>query len=340
MARGTRSDVCKLWLFPVAAALLGAWMTPLVYNAGKALAEVCGTKSTNGPLEWLAGICRGAALPDFYLAALVVATLVLVLPWIESLDAGRKHAGSRWRPGPWSLSLGDGRCASGSGQALRGYPRGLWHLCAGFLLAAGLALPLGLALVPAGFASMRAGEPGFTALFGSLLPVVLVLAGLQELLFRGLAMGIFLRAMKPSAAIAMSALYFAVVLSLIPAPGVTVADPEASGTGWEMLGNTLRHLAEGSGFVGRFLPLFALGALLSYARWRTASLWLPIGLHGGWLFARFALGRLLVQDSGSRSASSVEILSHGLVPIVALVAVAVFAHLLTSRHRNERPAGT
>jgi hypothetical protein len=32
------SDVLKVWLYAAAVVLLGAWMSPLLYNAGKALA--------------------------------------------------------------------------------------------------------------------------------------------------------------------------------------------------------------------------------------------------------------------------------------------------------------
>lgn len=37
--------------------LLGARTSPLLYGTGKAIPEICSTKQTNGPLEWLAGIC-------------------------------------------------------------------------------------------------------------------------------------------------------------------------------------------------------------------------------------------------------------------------------------------
>lgn len=338
MPNGDRNDAVKLWLFPAAAALLGAWMAPLFYNAGKALAEVSGAKPTNGSLEWLAERCRQAGFPEFYLAALIVAGLLLLLPWFEWLGAGRRTAARRG-PGPWRLPLNEGRAPATRGQALRLYPRGLWHLCAGFLLAAGLTLPLGLSLVPAGVASMRQAGVNFGNLLSTLLPMALLLGVLQEFFFRGVAMGIFLRAMKPAAAIGVSALYFAAVLSLPPPPGMDVADPEAAGTGWEMLGSTLVHIASGGGFAGRFLPLLALGVLLSFARWRTASLWLPIGLQTGWLFARAALDRLVVPDSAPRP-GGFEILANGVVPLVAIAAAGFLCHLLTSRPGHERPVGT
>ncbi len=70
-------DVLKLWLYAAASVLLGAWFAPLLYNAGKALAEVSSVKATNGPLQWLAGICRAAEFPAFFEASLLVAAAIL-----------------------------------------------------------------------------------------------------------------------------------------------------------------------------------------------------------------------------------------------------------------------
>ncbi len=72
----------------------------------------------------------------------------------------------------------------------------------------------------------------------------------------------------------------------MPQPGLDVADPEAAGTGFEMLRLLAGRFADWRCVCGHFLPLLALGGVLAYARWRTASLWLPVGLHTGWLFAR------------------------------------------------------
>ena len=40
MRNDSRGDVIKVWLYAAASVALGAWMSPLLYNAGKALAEV------------------------------------------------------------------------------------------------------------------------------------------------------------------------------------------------------------------------------------------------------------------------------------------------------------
>ncbi len=82
------------------------------------------------------------------------------------------------------------------------------------------------------------------------------------------------------------------------------------------------------------MPLLALGAMLAYARWRTASLWLPIGLHAGWIFINGVLAAVTVAshpDSILWVISGIP-LKQGLVPLVGIVLIGVIAnYLITPR---------
>lgn len=325
MRNEARGDVWKVWLYAAAAVALGAWMSPLLYNAGKALAEVSSHKTTNGPLEWLAGLCRAADFPRFYEAGLLLAALVLFFPWMEWMHAKRR--GMADYGGPWKLRLPNTAGMESRGQPLRNNPRGPWHGCAGFLLVVGLLLPMAAALIPAGFFTLRHPAGGMTALAVRTAMESLALAVVMEVFFRGIALGIFLRAMHPAAALGMSAAFFALVLSVIPPPGLNVADPDASGTGFELLRLVGGRFADWRSICGNLVPLLALGAVLAYARWRTASLWLPIGLHAGWLFSKDMLGQL--------SAAAGSFPSGGLLPLVAIVIAGVLAHYLTANHDDE-----
>jgi membrane protease YdiL (CAAX protease family) len=336
--RDMRNDVCgdvwKVWLYAAASVLLGAWISPLLYNAGKALAEVSQSKTTNGPLEWLAGVCRAAEFPRFYEAGLVLAAVVLFFPWMEWIHArsGAAVAGG----GPWRLRLPDGARVTVRGQWLKKNPRGPWHVCAGFLLAAGLLLSMGISLVPAGSVTMRHPGAGLLPLALRALVPSLVLAVVMEVFFRGVVMGIFLRAMRPAAALGMSAAFFALVLSVLPQPGVNVADPEAARPGFELLRLLAVRFADGRSVLESFAPLLALGGVLAYARWRTASLWLPVGLHAGWLFAKGLLAKLSTAAAGAAaSAFSGSMLQQGLVPLVAILMAGVLAHFLTANPVGE-----
>lgn len=321
------ADVIKVWLYAAASVWLGAWLAPLLYNGGKALAEVSATKTTNDVLEWLAGICRTAEFSEFFMTALLLVAVLLFFPWMEWIHAPR---GGATTGGPWQVRLPDGARVGGCGQPLGKNPRGLWHACAGFLLAAGLLLPLGIALVPAGYATMR--NPGVELPWLALRALALAwaLAALMEVFFRGIAMGIFLRGMRPAAALGMSAAFFALVLSVAPPAGVNVADPEAPRVGFEMLRLLAARFADGAVVLGEFAPLLALGAVLAYARWRTASLWLPIGLHAGWRFARDLLEKLGEPSAIAEPPVPFNVLMHGLIPLAAVLVAGVLAHFLTA----------
>ncbi len=331
MRNEARGDVWKVWLYAAASVALGAWMSPLLYNAGKALAEVSSAKTTNGFLEWLAGVCRAADFPRFFEAAVLLAAVMLFFPWMEWIHArrGDRVAGA----GPWRVRLPDGARTANRGQALRKDPRGLWHACAGFMLVGGLLLSMGVALVPAGFFTLRNPAEGMALVAVKTLMGAAVLALMMEVFFRGIAMGIFLRAMRPAAALGMSAALFALMLSVIPPAGLTVADPDAAGTGFELLGKVAGSFADWRRVAGSFAPLLALGAVLAYARWRTKSLWLPIGLHTGWLFSKGMLAKL--SSAAGAPLLSGGLLQQGLIPLIAILLAGALAHWLTATHHDE-----
>ena len=337
MRNDVRGDVWKVWLYAAAFVCLGAWISPLLYNAGKALAEVSASKSINGPLDWLAGLCREAEFPQFYQVAVILAAVVLFFPWMEWIHARRGAAVAGG--GPWRLRLPDGARVSARGQRLEKNPRGLWHGCAGFLLAAGLLLPMGIALVPAGLSTLQTPVGNLLPLAAKSLLVAIFMALLMEVFFRGIVMGIFLRAMRPAAALGMSAAFFALVLSAFPQPGVNVMDPEAGRPGFELLGLLARQLGDGRVFMENFIPLVALGAVLAYARWRTASLWLPTGLHAGWWFAKSVLTKLgLTTAVAADPILSGNLLQRGLLPVAGILLAGALAHVLTATPIEEDAA--
>ena len=293
------SDVFKVWLYAAASVLLGAWISPLLYNAGKALAEVCATKQINGPLEWLAGICQTADFPRFFVAGLVISAAILFLPFMQWQRGGRAGAGKN----PWSFRLPEGARSRTGGQGLVKNPRGWRQAAAGFLLVTTLCLLVAGGLVLAGIIEWKNPGDGVAKLALRALAGALGLAVLQEILFRGIAMGIFLRAMRPAAALGMSAVLFALVHFLNPPPGPNMIDPDAAGVGFELLQKIAVQFSELRSVLGTFAPLLALGGVLAHARWRTASLWLPIGLHAGWIFTHSILCGLTVAASRPDSIS-------------------------------------
>jgi membrane protease YdiL (CAAX protease family) len=91
---------------------------------------------------------------------------------------------------------------------------------------------------------------------------------IEELFFRGLILGILLRSASRASAIILTSALFA-ILHFLKAPEET-----ATTVTWMSGLISVTHSFD------QFL-----GCILAHARIHTRSLWLPIGLHSGWIFA-------------------------------------------------------
>ena len=293
MFRWLQNDVFRICAYVAAVVALGAAFSPFLYNLGMGVAEVTRGKDTNSVVTWLGDAAWRSRdnFPRFFDRALMLSAVVLLPFLLMWLRLGRDRGGA----GPWVVGVPASACR---GERLSWAPRGLGWGAVGFLLAAGLLLVSGVMLVKSGFFMWRDAEMSargavnpavvgidWLRIVRKALPTALVVSVLEEILFRGILLGIFLRVMRPGLAVLSISLLFALVHFLEPPPGVKVPDPEALDAGFVLLGQILGRLLEPSDLVGRFLTLFAVGAILALARLRTGSLWLPIGLHAGWVFA-------------------------------------------------------
>ena len=106
---------------------------------------------------------------------------------------------------------------------------------------------------------------------------------IEELFFRGLVLGILLRnASRLSSIVFVSALF--AILHFLKAPEETGATVTWM-SGFVSIAHSFDQFHEPFLILGSFTTLFLLGCILADARIRTRSLWLPIGLHSGWIFA-------------------------------------------------------
>jgi membrane protease YdiL (CAAX protease family) len=297
VAGAARSDVLKVVLYVAATLVMGAAVAPWLYNCGMGIAEVTASKDTNGVLKWIGDAAMRSKdnFPRFFDRAVLLSALVLIGPLLAWLRLGR--GGERYRDTPWSLRLPDS-VVTGRGQPLRKNPQGWAELVFGFALAGGLLLVSGWVLVNGGFFMWRdaaestrgAPNPFVTEIdWSRILPKAgisaVVAAVVEDVLFWGVLLGIFLRAMRPALAIGGLSFLFAFVHFLEPPTGVRIHDPEALNAGFLLLAEILGRFADPLPFVSTFLVHFAIGCVLALARYRTASLWLPVGLHAGWVFS-------------------------------------------------------
>jgi len=112
----------------------------------------------------------------------------------------------------------------------------------------------------------------------------LVVAVVEEFLFRGVALGLAARSFgRWTAAVAVS-LVFAGVHFLKPAKE---ADAVVHWwTGFAQIPRILEAVPPPVIFAFGFASLFVAGMVLALAAFRTRSLWLPIGIHAGWILGQ------------------------------------------------------
>lgn len=346
-----KSDAWKIVLYLAATLAMAAALAPGIYNAGMALAEVTRDKETNGFLTWLGAKAWSSRdnFPRFFDRSLLFSALVLLVPLIAWLRAGRD--GVKFRDTPWSLRLPDA-VVSANGQPLRRNPEGWGHAVLGFAVAGGVLLVSGWVLVQAGFFMWKDAAASSQGVVNGLVREIewldavrtgltrgVIVGFIEEVLFRGLLLGIFLRAMKPVAAILSLSFIFALVHFLQPPAGVQVPDPEAWDAGFVLLGFIFERYLEPFSMIARWLVLFEVGVVLAWMRWRTASLWLPVGLHAGWVFAYSVFKEATHSVQGLPEWATWLVggtLVEGLLPLVLVAITALVVALLTRpRHEDE-----
>ena len=171
-------------------------------------------------------------------------------------------------------------------------PRWLRDTAMGFLISTGPLACCALVLLGLGVYAVRAtiswGALGSVAASAAVVPLI------EEALFRGLFLGVLLRGNRPLIATLLSAGIFSIV-HFLKGP-----DQATAVVGWNAgfvsLAHSLDQFAEPMLLLAGFTTLFLLGWILAEARLRTRSLWLPIGLHAGWIFASGALNKIAQRE--------------------------------------------
>lgn len=127
------------------------------------------------------------------------------------------------------------------------------------------------------------GLPRFTSIMAAIM-AALVVSPLEEGLFRGVLLGSLSRRFKLGLAIAIQAAVFASLHFLKPAAAYKKFAGEVQPwTGFELLPHFLSGFSQPTKLVAGWLTLFAVGVVLADLKVRTRSLWLPIGVHAGWI---------------------------------------------------------
>jgi membrane protease YdiL (CAAX protease family) len=161
-------------------------------------------------------------------------------------------------------------------------------LLTGFLFAAIPLLCCGAILIASHFYSLQS-DVNWLAL-AKIIPAAAVVPMIEETFFRGLVLGLLLRSGHRYVPIFVtSALYSIVHFLKAPEQTSTVVTWTS---GFNSIAHSFAQFADPILLVASFTTLFLVGWILADARMRTRSLWLPIGLHAGWIFASGSFNRI------------------------------------------------
>jgi membrane protease YdiL (CAAX protease family) len=169
----------------------------------------------------------------------------------------------------------------------------LRDVVAGFLLAAVPLLASTIVLVATGIFLLKSALP-WNAL-GAVLVAAIVVSLIEELFFRGLFLGILLRSLQPVVAVLITSGFFAIV-HFLKAPART-NETVTWLSGFHSIANAFAQFADPMMVLASFTTLFLIGWILADARLRTRSLFLPIGLHSGWILVAGIVGKMTKRET-------------------------------------------
>jgi len=247
-------DAARLLAYFAATIVFGALTAPLLYWAAQALAA-------RGIFPALAGF----DFESFFHRALMLGALAFLWPFL------------RWL-----------RVRQRSDLGLASNEHWLRDLGVGFLLSAVPVVLCEIVLVQSGVYSLKPNPPWDAAL--RVVPTALVVPLIEELLFRGLFLGVLLRGLRMWPASLLSAAIFSIV-HFLKAPDETVSTVFWY-SGFVSLSHSFDQFREPMLVLAGFTTLFVIGTVLAHARTRTQSLWAPIGLHAGWILASMFFGKI------------------------------------------------
>jgi membrane protease YdiL (CAAX protease family) len=213
--------------------------------------------------QWLAGhwsaLSRLAEQPFHRVLDRSLLGLALVCLWPLLRNCGVRS----WR------EIGFSRQGRPGWQILKGFAVGWASLAAVALLA--------MTCGASALILTHSATEVFRYLINATLAAVVV-AILEEVVFRGALFGILRRAMTwPVALIASSAVYSAVHF-------IQKADPAMPVQWYSGLALLWTMVCHPPALIPGFLTLFVAGAILALSYQRSGALYFSIGLHGGWIF--------------------------------------------------------
>jgi membrane protease YdiL (CAAX protease family) len=240
-------DAARLAAYFIAIVLGGALLAPILFWSAQALVA-------HGVFPFLAKY----RFDTFFHRAILVAAVVLLWPLLRASNVrGLADLGLASNPN-WGRDVG-----------------------CGVLLSAVPLLFCGALLIALHVYSFR--HVVVWPRLGTVILAAISVPFIEETFFRGIVLGILLRTGRKLLSIVTVSGVFAAVHFL---KGSEREPAIATWTsGFQSIGAAFAGFGDPMMVLGAFATLFLIGCILADARILTHSLWLPIGLHAGWIFA-------------------------------------------------------
>jgi membrane protease YdiL (CAAX protease family) len=289
----------KILVYLATVFMAGALVAPPIFWAGQAL-------EAGGITEWLAKFPFHRVLSR----CIQVSALVLLIPalrWIGLRRASDLH--------------------------LRRNPLAGADLAAGLLLALALVAVAAVVGLVVGWTAWR--EAVAWSGLGRILLTATAVSCVEEVIFRGVSLGLCLWTLPRAGAIAVTTVLFIIVHFIKPAKTEIAPDAVHWWTGFAEAFRFTEGLPAANLLFFGAASLFVAGWILGAAAFSTRSLWLPIGLHAGWVFGQ-QTSNLLLQSTAPGEAGWLPwvgpslvsgAVPTGLVPLVALLVTGLLIRL-------------
>lgn len=302
-----KNELTRLFLFVVLCLILAAILTPYIYTWGKAF-------GAGDSAEWLGSVKKSMAKADlarYFNRAMMGVAIILLYPFIRSLKSDRKEI----KP-PMSVRIN---------------PRaqGWKDMAVGFFYAMGYMGIFFMVVYQLGWVTVDTEASPGKALLKAITPAVGA-SLIEEWLFRGVLFALLLRSLSVRGTIIGLSFFFALVHFLKPYYGSKeILDGGSADAGFRLLAQIGERFIHPEDFIGVFLTLFVVGVVLAIARYKTGYLWMPIGLHAGWVFTLKVYQSLTNNTGTANPVFYGNDIREGLLPLVfvGLTGLAVWFYL-------------
>jgi len=289
-------DAVRLLVYLLATVLLGALLAPPLFWAAQWLIA-------HGWLTFLARF----DFETFFHRALLIAAVILLWPIARSLSVRSPTDLQLERNSHWRRDLLTGFISSA-----------VPLLCCGLVL---LVTPIFLLRHAIDWTAVSKAVAA-----AAVVPLI------EEAFFRGLILGILLKTGRRYLSIFLTSALYSIV-HFLKAPGHT-STIVAWTSGFNSIANAFVQFADPVLVGAGFTTLFLIGWILADARLQTRSLWMPIGLHAGWILTAGAFNKIAL-----RKMIALPWLGKNLLVGIIPLAVAGVTWLIVRawlRHRNAR----